>query len=156
VKQIPLTRGFVALVDDEDFAELSQFKWHYHRGYAERATSAAGGKERRIEQMHRRIMGLPYGDPRQIDHVDHDGLDNRHCNLRRCSHVENDRYRVKVRGSSRYKGVIWQESHRKWRTRITYLRRVIHLGYFASEYDAACAYDAAAEWLFGDFALANR
>jgi hypothetical protein len=36
-KEIPLTKGYVALVDDDDFDWLSQFKWHIsHDGYAVR------------------------------------------------------------------------------------------------------------------------
>jgi hypothetical protein len=59
------------------------------------------------------------------------------------------------RGSSRYKGVHWHREHRKWEAQITYRGRLIHIGYYDYETDAAIAYDDMAVELFGEFACLN-
>lgn len=85
--RIELTKGFSTLVSDEDFERLSQYKWHASiesRGtkvYACRKETV-NGKRAKI-RMHRLVMGLPSGkeDPRVVDHLNHDSLDNRRENL---------------------------------------------------------------------------
>jgi hypothetical protein len=69
MKTIPLTQGKVALVDDEDYPELSKFRWcavrHRNTWYAVRGESADG--RRLTVRMHRQILGLGHGDKRQVD-----------------------------------------------------------------------------------------
>jgi len=79
MKIIPLTQGKTALVDDGDFEWLSQWKWHYGNGRAARKSSRLFGKEKNI-MMHRVITGV--SDGMQVDHINHDTLDNRRENLR--------------------------------------------------------------------------
>jgi hypothetical protein len=91
------------------------------------------------------------------DHIDHDKLNNQCSNLRSVTHTENVRYRQKLKQtSSRFKGVYWSKSARKWRSSITYERKVIQLGYFDAEEDAARAYDTVAVRLHGKFAITNN
>ena len=77
MKEIQLTQGKVALVDDEDYERVNQFKWHAHRNgntvYAKR-NIAINGKWK-IQLMHRFIMGDTLGKS-QIDHIDGDGCHN--------------------------------------------------------------------------------
>lgn len=162
MKQIQLTRGEVALVDDEDFDQLNSFRWHAHWDpssssfYARRITTehdcVRAGK---TISMHREIVQASSGQ--LVDHINHNTLDNQRGNLRLCSKSENAMNAVnRIDGSSKLKGVDWKSSSKKWRSRLHIDGKGIHLGYFSSPLDAARAYDAAALKYFGEFALTNE
>lgn len=157
MKQIKLTRGKWAMVDDSDYESLSQFKWYAKRGahtyYAVREKYIVGQRlhPKRL-RMHRVVIGA--SPDMQVDHINGDGLDNRRVNLRECTNAENQHNRrVTPRGSSRYKGVYMHR--KKWAAHITNNYKTIYLGLFDTEYAAAQAYDAAARRMFGDFARPN-
>jgi hypothetical protein len=125
-----------ALVDDVD-ARLAECTWRLHMGrYARRAD----GPRRMF--MHREVLGLSYGDAREVDHINHNGLDNRRSNLRLVSHSENGQNR-RARGASRYRGVSLDRRYGVWTAKVAPGGRTINLGLFDSEFDAACA---AARW----------
>jgi hypothetical protein len=153
MKEIQLTQGKVAIVDDEDFEFLSKWKWHVLR------TRWAHGeiwyaRRGRGVMMHKVIagrIGLP-----NVDHADGDGLHNWRSNLRPCTRNQNQGNRRKrAPGSSRYKGVSWIQSKRIFRAGIRQNGKSIHLGHFKDERTAALAYDSEARKRFGDFALTN-
>lgn len=104
MKKIPLTKGQVAIVDDADYKWLSQWKWYAgwsrtaHTFYAYRR-EWRNGKKLNIA-MHRQILGLEYGDPRQGDHVNHEGVDNRRANVRIVSRRQNLWNRRSAKGYS--------------------------------------------------------
>ena len=151
MKQIPLTQGKFALVDSEDYEMLSQFKWYCNKGYA--ARNVKYGTVYRVGWLHRMLLSP---DPKEeVDHINHDTLDNRRSNLRICAHQENLCNQKSVRGSSAYKGVYWHKSTRKWAAQLKFHQYQLYLGRHDTEYDAACAYDAAAKWLFESFAEPN-
>lgn len=147
-REIPLTRGKVAIVDDEDFEWLSQWKWC--AGCA--GKYALRGHERRALYMHRFILGASAGT--LVDHVNGNGLDNRRCNLRLCTTRENSRNQ---RGRALYKGVYrdFRRADGVWRARIKLPDKTLHIGAFDTPEAAARAYDAAAIKHFGDFARLN-
>ena len=91
MKEIPLTRGKVALIDDDDYPWISQFKWcagkHYSTYYAQRSYWLPYKKAYETEFMHRRIMHT--GPDFQVDHLNHNGLDNRKRNMRLCTTRQN-------------------------------------------------------------------
>ena len=97
MKTIPLTQGKVAMVDDEDFEDLSKSKWYaLWQGHVRSYYAIRGiwnGRNMSSERMHRRILGLESGDKRQVDHINHDTLDNRKENLRIVTHRENQENR---------------------------------------------------------------
>ena len=161
MKTIPLTQGKFAIVDDEDYEELNKYKWHAikddHTYYAARTVYLGGGRKnrkRRIIQMHRQILqALP---EQQIDHKNGNGLNNRRCNIRFCTHSQNQQnQRAQKSKSSKYKGIYWHKRDKKWATMIQYNKKRIHLGYFDNEIKAAKAYDKKAKELFGEFANCN-
>lgn len=150
MKEIPLTQGKVALIDDEDFEAVSAVKWYAQHNRVLYAASKRG----RIVYMHRLILGAPPGV--QVDHINGDGLDNRRANLRLCSNSQNHaNLRKRTETSSRFKGVYWNKARRKWHAQIKANQRTFYLGLFDSEEAAGAAYDRAATEHFGTFSRLN-
>jgi hypothetical protein len=164
MRTIQLTKGQVATVDEEDYAVLACHKWCAIRDgltwYAIRFLRVPGERRSAI-LMHRQIFGASPGE--RLDHVNGDGLDNRRENLRLATNQQNLRNSCKrCGGSSRFKGVSWDKTARRWRARIHSgpkdqrgRAREVHLGLFDGEEAAAHAYDGAALASFGNFARLN-
>jgi len=149
MKKIKLTQEQFALVDDADFERLSGSKWYALKtGYG--GFCAARGRKPTI-LMHRVIMDAPKGV--DVDHINHNTLDNRRDNLRLATRSENNRnQRPRLGCSSKYKGVSLENGRWVASIELNYRRR---LGSFDLEVDAAKAYDKAARALFGKFAYPN-
>lgn len=143
MREILLTRGLVALVDDEDYEELSKHKWYLDRkGYAVRKIKHPSKLGATVTlRMHRHLLGLAYGDPRYGDHADNNRLNNTRKNLRICTIAQNLRNSVRRSdNTSGFKGVSLRKSNQKWEARITYVGRLIRLGCFDNPKDAHAAY----------------
>lgn len=155
MKEIPLTKGKIAFVDDDDYAMVSQLKW---RAQLDRGNwyAISGMGLNRVHFMHRFILGMS-DKSIQVDHRDRNGLNNQKANLRPCTAQQNQANSKKpVTGvTSKYKGVSWHSKARKWYAHIMISHKRKHLGSFDSEIEAAKAYDAAAVARYGDFANAN-
>lgn len=157
MRTIPLTRGHVALVDDEDFEALSQFKWGARRKdhlvYAVRKVRAGPYRQRDV-LMHREILAAPRGT--DVDHINGNGCDNRRANLRAATREQNARNsRARTDGTSRFRGVSWYRPLERWRAALRGGGKTIHVGYFHNEEEAARAYDDAARQHHGAFASLN-
>lgn len=155
MKSIPLTQGKCALVDDEDYEYLNQWKWYADRArntfYAERME---GWPLRKVVRMHAVIMKTP--DGMKTDHKDGNGLNNQRYNLRNCTHPENMRNRVKgTNNTIGFKGVILRKDRQKYKAEIMVNKKHIYLGLFATPEEAARAYDEGAKKYFGEFANLN-
>lgn len=140
MKQIKLTKGAFAVVDNEDFEYLNQWSWHLTtKGYACRGTHTGsikdGTRRALIFFMHREINKTPDGF--QTDHINHNKLDNRRLNLRTVTNQQNHfNQRLQSNNKSGYKGVYWFRRDSNWQAQITLNARKIHLGYFEKIEDA--------------------
>ncbi len=157
-KRILLTQGQFAIVDDEDYEWLNQWKWYVQKcgtfSYVARSKRLKTEKKHMTILMHRLILSACKGE--DVDHINHNTFDNRKVNIRICTRAQNmanaNPWKNK---SSKYKGVFWSKHDKKWVTQITYNYKTIHLGYYKNEVDAAKAYDTKALELFGEFAKPN-
>ena len=155
MKQIKLTKGLFALVDDEDFEYLNQWKWcatkAHNTYYAKRTVN------KKSIQMHRIILGLT--DPTIFtDHIDHNGLNNQKNNLRKCTHSENMRNRSKKKQSSNnHIGVYFEKDRDLYGVRILVNKKHLRIGRFKTEEEAIKARNEAVLKYHGKFAnLINK
>jgi len=154
MKEIKLTQGMFAMIDDEDFERVNRFKWHavknYNTYYASRNIRTIDGKSIK-HYLHWYLTGM-----KMIDHRDRDGLNCQKSNMRKCTDRQNSMNRgPKKNCSSKYKGVNFCKEKGKWRSKIQINGKPIHVGYFETENEAAKAYDLKAIELFGEFAYLN-
>jgi hypothetical protein len=157
MKEIKLTQGKVALVDDGDYDRLTQHKWCARKAhntyYARRASREKPGPFYII--MHREIKCAPHG--LEIDHIDGDGLNNQKENLRLCVHKENLWNARPHSGgvSSKFKGVHWCKTRERWIAKIYINGQNHYIGAFVSEEEAAKRRDTVAVKGCGEFARLN-
>ncbi|MDR6389161.1 HNH endonuclease [Paraburkholderia phenoliruptrix] len=152
--EIKLGGGGVAIVDAEDYERLSKIKWHLTPG------GRAHGHVHKTPEgwgytalMHRFILGLMKGDPREVDHINGNPLDNRKANLRICTRVENCRNMgISSRNKCGFKGVVLNKLRGRYQSKIVVHGKRIHLGYFDTAEEAHAAYCRAATELYGEFA----
>jgi len=151
VRYIPLTRGKYAIVDADDFEELSKHKWTLiKRGTGEYACRREKGK---YISMHREIMKTPEG--MVVDHINGNGLNNRKCNMRNCTKAQNS-YNNRPRGGySGYVGVRYRKRRGKYQAVVGFRGEKIYVGEFDSALEAALAQDRKARELQGEFAYLN-
>jgi len=152
--EVPLTKGYVAQIDDEDAWALEGGKWVViiapHTVYASRH-KAGSGKYGRSEKLHQVLLGPVDGT---IDHIDGNGLNNRRCNLRICTASQNSQNRAKPKHSvGQFKGAYKHAN--KWAAVIHIAGKQKYIGLFDSEIQAARAYDEAAVTHFGEYAKLN-
>jgi len=161
MKTIPLTKGYFAKVDNEDYEELAKVRWQValdprnsDGNPRARRTIYINSKNRPV-LMHRVIMNAKAGQ--YIDHINRDALDNRKSNLRFCTLSQNQHNRgMSCNNKSGFKGVSWDKTKKKWRAQIEVNSKVLYLGLFNFKEEAALAYNEAAKKHFGKFALLNK
>ncbi len=160
MKEIRLTQGKVALVDDEDFERINLNKWCAHKdGKSGKFYAVRNAKMirplRKTIYMAREVINAPDGIG--VDHIHFDDtLDNRKSNLRLATSAQNGWNRGKpANNTSGFKGVSWFAQTRRWQAKIKLNGKSIGLGYFDSAESAARAYDESARKYYGEFAVTN-
>jgi hypothetical protein len=141
MKEIPLTRGLFATVDDEDYDRISKSNWHSKPSGS--VVYACRKPGMHSIQMHREILNPP--SDMQIDHIDGNGLNNQKSNLRAATYrmnQNNQQHRATAK-TSNHPGVSWREDVKKWRSQIQVKGKKFYLGSYESELDAATAYKVA-------------
>lgn len=150
MRKIKLTKDKYALIDNEDYLELNQWKWSYlNGGYAVRI------KKEKMIYMHRVIMNPPKN--MDIDHKNGNKLDNRKSNLRIATRSQNFANKMS-KNRWGFKGVKKDNNkkERQFMARITCNYKEICLGYYLTPQEAAIAYNNAAVKYFGEFARLNK
>jgi len=159
-RRIYLDEGLWTIVDSVDYYRFGRFKWcldgHDGKFYAVRG-ERIGLYDTKKVRLHREIMQAPKG--RFVDHRNGDSLDNRKANLRiatRCQNMQNmRRRRNKKDTTSQFIGVYFDKNRRLWAYQLRANGKVVSVGRFASEIDAARARDTAAIKYHGEFARLN-
>ncbi len=154
MKEIQLTQGKIAIVDDESYERLNQYKWYaWWSGWVWYAVRniRINNKVEKI-YMHREIMLAPKGIP--VDHRNGNGLNNLKENLRLCNNQQNGFNRKNPYSTNKLgiKGVCWDKLRNKFIAQIMFNGKHIHLGRFTVLGDADQSYRKAEEKYFGEFA----
>jgi hypothetical protein len=153
--RIQLTNNHFALIDEQDFETINQRRWYAVKlRNSLYAVSSNHPSNKVFTKMHRMILGVT--DPMVfVDHINHNGLDNRRSNLRICTAQQNNMNAKKRKGLWKYKGVAFDSRSNYWYARIRHNNKLIHIGTFQTIEDAAYAYNQKAVQLFGQFACLN-
>ena len=146
MKEIQLTQGKVALVDDEDFEFLNQWKWFAKKDrntfyVVRKASYAIHGRQFMIYMPHEILSKPPKG--LMTDHRDGDGCNNQRENLRFVTNRQNQQNRKHQNSSSQYPGVCWYKRDEKWQAEIRINNKYKYLGRFATELEAFEVYEQA-------------
>lgn len=168
MRRLKLTQGQVAVVDDDDYARLSRYKWYVKRrvraGRVDYRACRCAYPDGRVPVtilLHRDVARAAAHDI--VDHVNGDPLDCRKANLRKATPSQNQTNHVTARrSSSRYFGVSWCARSGKWHAQGSVPNpsgvgrgKRVHLGYYSSQSAAALAYNLHAEKHYGVFARFN-
>lgn len=155
MKEIPLTRGYVALVDDEDYERVSRLKWHVKQQGNNDTVYAAhtDPKTYKTIRLHRFVLDAQ--DHEVIDHRSGDGLDCTRSNLRRCTSAQNQQNRRKSKNSTASVMGISRSGNR-WKAEIRANHKRIYLGSFDTQEAAGEAYRKASIEHHGEFSSFNR
>lgn len=154
--RILLADEVFAKVDDADLMLVSGFPWRpLHPKPKNPMVYAHAWNGQQSFYMHRLLLGVPSGIT--VDHADGDGLNNQRYNLRKATEGQQQANRGRQRNNrtSQFKGVFWNEARQRWQATIHYDGRTQYIGRFATEEDAARAYDRRALAEFGSFARLN-
>lgn len=159
MKEIPLTKGMVALVDDADFDFVNQWNWYacharYGKFYARRDEQLNYHRTRIY--LHRVLSGAKRED--YVDHRNGNTLDNQRCNLRICTQSQNAANAgLQKSNTSGFKGVAWDKTKNAWVVQIKVnVNKQKFLGRYADPVEGAKVYDVWAEKIFGEFAVTNK
>jgi hypothetical protein len=115
-----------AMVSDEDFERVSQFKWSIIK--ARRTIYVATFVSKKAVYLHRFLMGLDFGDKRQVNHIDGNGLNNQRENIEVCTALYNNQ---SINKPNTNKGYVAHIS-KYWHASIN-VNKVTHQKNFATE-----------------------
>jgi len=160
MREILLSQGKSATVDDDDYKSLIKHKWYaaryYNLYYAVRTVWDNGNGRRGFILMHREILGLAPGDGKIVDHMNRNSLDNRRNNLRLVTHSANMyNSKMQTNNTSGYRGICWHKTQKKWNVQIRVHGTRKYCGCFTEITEAISAYNTAAIEYWGKDAILN-
>lgn len=150
MKEVQLTKGKVALVDDEDFELVSQYTW-----FADKKGTNLYYAYNSVNSMYMHRLIMKTTDDLIVDHIDHNGLNNQKSNLRNCTYSQNLHHRKFAPGITGYKGVTYNKRQNVYQAKMRYDGKYRHIGHFKTAIEAAEAYNKVATQWFGEFASIN-
>jgi hypothetical protein len=155
IAEIQLSRGLAALINDGDVEIVSRLSWYPSTNKQSTTTYVRGRLDKRSHpsaiHLHRLLLCFPLF---HVDHINGNGLDNRRCNLRAASPQQNAcNIPLRQNKTSIYRGVYLAGA--RWAACIRVNRKLINLGQYESEEEAAIAYDTASLKLHGKFGNPN-
>lgn len=154
---VTLTKGYEAIIDGEDYERVTKWRWSATirpngMVYAVRTCKENGKK---AINLHRFLMNCPKG--MEVDHINHNPLDNRKSNLRICTMAENRKnIPLSIRNTTGYKGIYWDTQCNCWRAKININGKSHCIGRYETPTKAAQAYDIEAIKQYGEFAATNK
>lgn len=156
---LKLTQGQTTILDLEDYEKIKNYNWYASYDKKGRTfycrVNVMKNKKWYCYILHRIILQIT-NSRTQIDHKNHNTLDNRKENLRICMNGENNRnVRKQRRNTSGYKGVSFHVRRNKWQVSICVNNKLLYLGLFSDPKEGAKIYDKAAKYYFGEFAYLN-
>lgn len=147
---LPLTKGYVTIVDDDLDSNLATLKYQAIQGKRNKTPYAAITLKKKSYQLHRLIMRPP--KHMTVDHINGDTLDNRRCNLRVCTPSQNMMNRkLNANNKFGFKGVHYQKCGGKYRARISVDGKRISLGMYSTPEEAGEAYNIASKKYHKEF-----
>lgn len=153
-KKIPLQNGMYAIVDDEDYERVDKYIWYYSRKDNNVCSYLEGNKKVSLSRF---VMDRDVPKGNFIIRKNAEYLDYRKNNLDIVEDVNKYYYTgARNNSKSKYKGVYWCKTSKKWRARIQKDKKQIDLGRYEKEEDAAIAYNKAAKEIFGYYAFQNK
>jgi len=153
MKKLHLSNNRIALLDDCDTHLLNIKKpgWHFHKarktnGYVAKMINNFDNKgKRKLVYLHHAIMGIS-NKKLEIDHINGNGLDNRRENLRFVTIRINQQNQYRHRGANKKSpGTVYIRRRNKWKSSIKIMGKIMHLGYFNTEQEAADKYREVAD-----------
>ena len=154
MKKVPIHRSSYAIIDDEDYIEISKYKWRAD-GFGYPITNLKIGKMWTTISLHRLLMNAKNGE--QVDHKNRNILDNRRNNLRKCDNAQNRQNKgVQSNNSSGFKGVYFHKRDKKYRAKLMANGKIVLEKCFDSKIEAAKAYNEAAKKYHGEYAFLNK
>ena len=140
------------LIDLDDIDKVKDYNWHSN-GIDYILTNKT--KSHPKLYLHRFIMNAP--KDMEVDHINHNPLDNRKCNLRICTHKQNLRNQsINKNNTSGYPGVSWYKKYKKWKVRIISNGKDIHLGYYDDLEEAIKVRKQAEIEYFGEYRRGDK
>lgn len=141
-------KGEPFYIDLEDFNKVKDICWCASNGYL------IGNNNGRNIRLHRLIMNCP--DNMEVDHINHNTMDNRKSNLRIVTRSQNNmNHGLRNNNNSGITGVCWNKTTKEWMAYIDINSKRIHLGSFNCIDDAIKIRREAEEKYFGEFGYNN-
>lgn len=148
MREVQLTKGYVAFVDDDDYERINSFRWHYCNGYARRRDG------RGYRMMACEVLQVPNGT--LLDHANRNKLDNTKANLRHATWSQNMMNKdYAYIGEHGYRGVSRDKRRPRFIARMKHDGRYLFIGTYDTAVLAAAAYNLTAKELRGEFAVLN-